>query len=206
MADRDDDDHTILLARHGETDWNRVGRWQGATDIPLSDVGRVQARALARRLAGHDIRRVYSSHLSRARETADIVVATLGLPLSVSIDPRLGERGYGCFEGLTRAECATQFPDAWERYLADRRVVPPAGEAHAVVVQRFTAAMKDMVSVGSRPGTHTLVISHGGSIRTFVHAAVGVALPPLENGAVVRLAFRQGVFSVREPIVVVPGT
>lgn len=193
--------HTILLVRHGQTEWNRVGRWQGATDIPLSDLGRDQARALARRLEGEGIHRVYSSHLSRARETAEIVVSTLGLPVSVSADPRLGERGYGLFEGLTRDECESRFPDAWQRYMADRKVLPPESESLAAVVQRFTAAMNDVVARAAAFASDaiTLVVSHGGSIRSFVHATTGVSLPPLDNGAIVRLGFHEDRFFVRAP-------
>ena len=186
-------DPTILLARHGETEWNRIGRWQGATDIPLSDVGRGQARKLAERLIGQPIQRVYASHLSRAKETAEIVVNTLGLRVSVSVDPRLRERGYGCFEGLTREECAERHPGEWERYLVDRRAVPPDAEPQDEVIARFTAAM-DAVVRDAAVGDSALVISHGGSIRSFVHAAVGVVLPPLANGAIVRLAFGDGRF------------
>ncbi len=87
---------TLLLVRHGETDWNRDGRWQGGSDTSLNDVGREQARALADELDGN-ISTVYSSDLARARETAEIVVANIGLP--VQIDPRLRERGFGSWEG-----------------------------------------------------------------------------------------------------------
>lgn len=184
----------ILLARHGETEWNRIGRWQGATDIPLSDVGRAQARELAERLVTLRIGRIHASSLARARETAEIVAATLaanpaaGLNacLPVNIDARLSERGYGCFEGLTRDECATRYPDVWERYLADRRLVPPDAEPQQDVVARLTAAMRD-VAAAIQDDAPALVISHGGSIRTFVHAATGLILPPLGNGAAVPL-------------------
>ena len=71
---------TVYLARHGETEWNRIGRWQGATDIPLSDVGRAQARLLADRLRDRRIARVHASQLSRALETAQIIAARLGAP------------------------------------------------------------------------------------------------------------------------------
>ena len=193
MADRSRP-ASILLARHGETEWNRIGRWQGATDIPLSDVGRSQARALATQLAGDAPRAVYCSQLSRASETAEIIVSTLGLDVPIAVDARLRERGYGWFEGLTREECAERHPDAWARYLADRRAVPPDAEPHADVVARVTAAMRDIASEAVAADGPTLVVSHGGSIRSFVHAAVGVTLPPLGNGAIVRLAFVGGRF------------
>ena len=133
-------ERTVYLARHGETEWNRIGRWQGATDIPLSEVGRAQARLLADRLRDRRIARVHASQLSRALETAQIIAARLGAPAPTA-DPRLRDRGYGAFEGLTREECAERFPGVWEQYLADWRVVPPGAEPQADVLERITAAM-----------------------------------------------------------------
>jgi probable phosphoglycerate mutase len=186
----------LYLARHGETEWNRIGRWQGATDIPLSDTGRAQARALAERLRGRGITRVHASQLSRALETAHIVAAQLGLP-APEVDARLCERGYGVFEGLTREECAARFPDAWARYLADRRVIPPEAEPQHEVVTRITAAMFAIAAAAGADRTAnetTLVISHGGTIRTFVHATTGVVPPPLDNGTVFRIGFERSRF------------
>ena len=191
---------TLYLARHGETEWNRIGRWQGATDIPLSDVGRAQARLLADRLRDSRITQVHASHLSRALETAQIIAAHLGVP-APSVDPRLRERGYGAFEGLTREECAERLPGAWERYLADRRAVPPGGEPQAEVTERITAAMLEIATAAesrSESGA-VLVVSHGGAIRSFIHATTGVVPPPLENGAVFKLRFALGAFVTAEP-------
>jgi len=173
---------SLFVARHGETEWNRVGRWQGNTDIPLSDVGRAQARALGERLRGLGIARVHASHLERARETAEIVAELLSVP-TFAVDERLRERGFGCFEGLTRAECAARYPVAWERYLADRRSTPPDAEPQPAVEARVVAALTDIARLPVSAGEATLVISHGGAIRTFIHAVTGAAPPPLENGA-----------------------
>jgi probable phosphoglycerate mutase len=192
-------ERTLYLARHGETEWNRIGRWQGATDIPLSDIGREQARWLADRLRDRRITRVHASHLSRALETAQIVAACLGAPAPAA-DPRLRERGYGAFEGLTREECAERFPGVWEQYLADRRAVPPGAEPQAEVTERITAAMTEIASqagLQSESGA-TLVVSHGGAIRSFIHATIGVVPPPLENVAIFRLRFEGGVFVAAE--------
>jgi probable phosphoglycerate mutase len=188
-------ERTLYLARHGETEWNRIGRWQGATDIPLSDHGRAQARSLAERLRDLRIARVHASQLSRALETAQIVATHLALPAPIA-DPRLRERGYGAFEGLTRHECAERFPGVWERYLADRRAVPPGAEAQAEVVERITTAMTEIAGrVDTLAGAGAiLVVSHGGTIRTFVHAVTGVIPPPLENGTVFRIGFAGGAF------------
>jgi broad specificity phosphatase PhoE len=173
----------VFLARHGETAWNRAGRWQGKTDIPLSDVGRAQARALGAALAGRGIAAVHASDLSRAAETAEIVAGMLGIA-AFSRDARLRERGFGCFEGFTREECAERHPEAWARYLADRRSTPPGGEPQPEVAARVIAALTDLARAPGTPGEATLVISHGGTIRTFIHEVTGAAPPPLDNGAV----------------------
>lgn len=172
----------LFLVRHGETEWNRVGRWQGKTDIPLSEVGRQQARALAADLMGRGIADVHASDLRRAMETAQLIAAVLGLP-ALKVDPRLRERGFGCFEGFTREECAERHPEAWMRYLADRRATPPGGEAQADVAARILAALTDIARAPVAAGAATLVVSHGGAIRTFIHEVTGQAPPPLENGA-----------------------
>jgi broad specificity phosphatase PhoE len=183
---------TIFLARHGETEWNRLGRWQGATDIPLSEVGRAQARALGDRLRGRGIGAAYASDLSRAHETATIIAGMLGLAAPAA-DARLRERGYGRFEGLTREECEARFPEVWARYLADRRATPPEAEPQSEIIARATAALHDIAS-GTADGASVLVISHGGTIRSFASAAIGVVLPPIENGSVFRVRFEDGKF------------
>ncbi|HEU0337127.1 MAG TPA: histidine phosphatase family protein, partial [Gaiellaceae bacterium] len=99
---------TVLLARHGETDWNREGRFQGHADPPLNDLGRAQARELADRLAREPLAAVYASPLRRAYETAEIVAATHDLPLrSVA---GLREVDVGSWSGLTRSEIEARFP------------------------------------------------------------------------------------------------
>ena len=98
---------TILLARHGETDWNRDLRVQGHSDTPLNETGRAQARELARSLAAEPIHAIYASDLARARETAEIVAAAR--KLEVSSEPGLRERSFGSWEGLTRQEIDDRF-------------------------------------------------------------------------------------------------
>jgi broad specificity phosphatase PhoE len=105
---------TILLARHGESDWNRDRRWQGHADRPLTDLGREQARVLAGRLATTELDAVYSSDLQRARETAALVAELHGLPVRELSDLR--EVDVGSWSGLTRAEAEELFPDAFRRW------------------------------------------------------------------------------------------
>jgi probable phosphoglycerate mutase len=131
----------FYFARHGETDWNAVGRWQGQTDIPLNDVGREQARALAARIRLEGIRAVGSSDLSRARETAEIVARELGLAASY-MDPAFRERAYGIFEGLTPAECLTRHPHEWARFESDPRAEQLDVEPIAALAGRMLIGLR----------------------------------------------------------------
>ena len=130
---------TLLLVRHGETDWNRDGRWQGGSDTQLNDLGREQARALADELDGN-IDVVYSSDLARARETADIVAAKLGL--EVRVDPRLRERSFGSWEGLTTLEIEERFADSHRRWQAGEG----AGADDAEAFEDFSARVNDFLA------------------------------------------------------------
>jgi broad specificity phosphatase PhoE len=170
----------IYLARHGETEWNAIGKLQGHTDVPLNEAGRAQARALAEELASRKVATVTTSDLSRARETGAIVAARLSLP-APRIDPELRERRFGIFEGLTRDECTTQHPEAWSAWVA-ASASPPGGEAREDAVLRITRALTRIVE-GSGEGP-TLVISHGGVMRLWLLASLGAPVPPIGNGAV----------------------
>jgi broad specificity phosphatase PhoE len=177
---------TVYLARHGETAWNRDARWQGHTDVVLNDTGRGQARRLGEVVRTLGISAVWASDLARARETAEIVAQLLGLG-PVALDPDLRERSFGCFEGLTRAECATRFPEEWARYRGDIRLPPPGGEPHAAVVVRMTAGVRRVASALGA-GAAGLVVSHGGAMRALVTSITGEVPPPLDNGAMFRLS------------------
>jgi alpha-ribazole phosphatase len=103
---------TLLLARHGETEWNRTHRWQGFTGPPLNNLRRRQADELAVKLAAQEIHAIYSSDTVRVIETAEIVAARLGL--EVRQDPRLREVNFGEWEGLTREEINVRYAGASE--------------------------------------------------------------------------------------------
>jgi probable phosphoglycerate mutase len=153
---------TILLARHGETDWNRDLRFQGHADVPLNDTGRAQARELARSLVGEPIDAVYSSDLLRARETAEIVAERLGLP--VELDDGLREIDVGSWQGSTRAELDGR---EWD------------GETYDDHRHRTVAAILRIAE--RHPGASVLVVAHGGTMRRVQEAASGEPLPVVEN-------------------------
>jgi probable phosphoglycerate mutase len=167
---------TLLLVRHGETDWNAAGRLQGHTDRPLNDFGRTQARRLAEQLADDGIAAIYASDLARARETAEIVGERLGLP--VAIDPDLREKDWGTWEGLT--------PD-------ERLNVEFEGETTAEHRERVLGAARRIAE--RHPGARIVVVTHGGCVRRIQAAAVGVAQPVVENCGLWAVAHRDGTFS-----------
>jgi broad specificity phosphatase PhoE len=166
---------TLLLVRHGETDWNAEGRLQGHTDRPLNAYGREQAKALAAQLAGEDVAAIYASDLARARETAEIVGERLGLP--VVVDPDLREKNWGTWEGLTSEE---------------RLLVELEGESTAEHQERTLRAVERIVE--RHPGQRVVVVTHGGSLRRIQADVSGIAEPVIDNCAVWAVAHEDGTF------------
>jgi glucosyl-3-phosphoglycerate phosphatase len=168
----------ILLARHGETDDNAVGRFQGHRNPPLNERGRAQARALADAVAGEGIVALYASPLRRARETAEIVGAGLGL--EPVLDERLMEIDVGEWAGLLHHEIPDGDLERWRAAEPSFRF--PGGESVAEQVQRVDAAIGDVRAAGRLPA---LVVCHGGTIR----AALRRRMPgdAVANGSVHRV-------------------
>ncbi len=160
---------TILLARHGESDWNRDRRWQGHADRPLTDLGREQARELAERLANTELDAVYASDLERARETAAIVAERHRLPVEKLADLR--EVDVGSWSGLTRAEAEERFPDAFRRWTVGGEGWDD-GETYEQLSERVVGALSTIAE--RHPGARVLVVAHGGSIRAVHAAALGM--------------------------------
>ncbi len=167
---------TILLARHGETDWNREGRWQGWADPPLNETGRGQARALREQLRDVPFDAVYSSDLRRAHETAEIVGAPHNVP--VIVDQGLREIDVGSWSGLTRAEQEERFP----------RVERPGGETRAQHLARVLETVERIAR--AHPGERLLVVSHGGTMRALRSHVSDEPIHPIANCGVIELHFR----------------
>ena len=175
----------VFMTRHGETNWNLEGRWQGHTDVPLNEKGRAQARAVAETLRHAGLAGLVSSDLSRARETAEIVGASLGLGVAY-VDADLRERMFGVFEGLTRAECERLHPEAWRAWVEEQR--PADGvELPSAVAARVTAAIGRAAERMSRDGAPVLLVSHGGALRSVVHQVTRQPVGPIANGAIYRI-------------------
>jgi broad specificity phosphatase PhoE len=183
---------TIVLVRHGETDWNRERRYQGHADTPLNEAGRAQARELAEILRPEGVSAVYSSPLRRASETARIIADRLGLEAR-ELEP-LREIDVGDWQGLTVDEVRTRFPEradvAWHSGW-------PNGETHDELAARVVPALLEL---GRRhAGDRVLGVTHAGPIRAALSAATGLSHAesrarsgPLANCAVFRFAIQDG--------------
>ncbi len=155
----------ILLARHGQSDWNATRRWQGHADRPLTEKGRTQAQTLAARLEHIELDAVYSSDLRRASETAADVARAQGLELVQS--PELREVDVGSWSGLTRAEAEARFPEGFARW---REGYPgwDDGESYEAMTDRVLGTIHGIAR--AHQDGRVLVVSHGGPIRA-IHAA-----------------------------------
>jgi len=179
---------TIYLIRHGETDWNREGRWQGYSDVPLSTAGRAQAARLARRLAGEGTRfdAMYSSDLSRAWETAIAIGGELGLRPAAA--PALREIDLGAWAGKTRDEIARTFPGEWKRMQQNEDIPRGGGETFA----GFQTRVLDWShhAAQDHAGRTICAVTHGGCIRAILLHALGLSwaerdrIPPIANASI----------------------
>jgi broad specificity phosphatase PhoE len=164
----------LLIVRHGETDWNAERRWQGHADIPLNARGREQAQALAEELADERVDAIYTSDLSRARDTAEIVGTRVGVPVVVVAGLR--EVDVGPIEGLT-AEEASAF-DGWQ------------GESRESHSARVLGALDEIAE--RHPDEHVLVVTHGGSMRRMYEQLGLETSGPFENCVVWTCAHEEG--------------
>jgi len=163
----------IYMVRHGETMWNAEGRIQGHTDVDLTERGREQARATARRLSGVHFDVAYSSDMSRTRNTARIILGEREIPLH-SV-PDLREYNKGVFEGLTPEEYRQKYPELFQASLVnDLDFAPPGGET----IRQCQARMSGFINKVRKdfPDGDVLLVGHGGSLRSCIVALLNLPL------------------------------
>ena len=193
-----EDRTTLILVRHGETEWNLAGRIQGHSDSRLTALGAEQGRRAAERLAGLDIAAVYASDLGRARETGELIAVPHGL--AVKTVQELRERCYGAFEGKTAEEIRGEDPEAFERWLGDRLgLAPPGGETQQELSERVVGALRGIA--GAHPGRTVAVATHGGPIKSAVFAVLEIPIGSwdrawVSNGSVTVLRGNRGELKV----------
>jgi broad specificity phosphatase PhoE len=145
----------VLLARHGQTEWNVLGRRQGQLDSPLTAAGVAHAHRHARTLAGRDLDAIFTSPLGRAHTTATVIAEAVGLPVTVLDD--LAEVHHGSFAGLTNADIAARHPAAAHERSRDKYHWRfPHGESYADADRRAAAALRAIAGAAQRP----LIVSH----------------------------------------------
>ena len=173
-----------FLVRHGETEWNRIGRAQGQADPPLNWEGREQAEAVAARLAPVTFEAAYSSDLRRAADTALPVMRGRDTPIVYRHDLR--EKSFGEWEGMTYEELQLRYPAMLEELFDERPAfAPPGGESDLDLFARAAGAVE---RIGARPdgaGGNLLVVSHGGTLRAMMVSMLGL---PLESMWRIRLS------------------
>ncbi len=164
---------TLYVARHGETDYNRLRIFQGSSDIPLNATGLGQARELLEAVRARNlvVDRILSSPYLRAKATAEVLARGLGVPLEVN--DGLRERSLGQFEGVPAAEIERRFPDFWARYgqhsFYDYDAIP-GGETLLDLETRLFAAMRGILL--RYPDRNLLILTHGYAAR-MIHRFFG---------------------------------
>ena len=181
----------LLLARHGQSVSNAVRRFQGMQDVALSELGARQAEALGLAIRRRHVTAVYTSPLERARRTAEIAAAGLGVPLTPVHDLR--ELSLGDWEGRTVEEIRALPGDPYEQWVRDPvACLPPGAEPLAEVQARVVSAMADIVATHPN-GQQVLVVCHGGVISAYLAHCLGLPLSSiwrltLSNGSISEVA------------------
>lgn len=187
---------TLYLIRHAETEWNRSGVYQGHTDTELSERGRSQLEALARRFARTRLDLVVSSDLRRARITAAALVDGHDPEPPLELDPRLREMSFGAWEGLHVDEIRHRFADDYAAYQAEPvEGRPTGGESFRELGERALAAVEERAR---RAGVRSLaVVAHGGTIKALLCLLLGLPLHLrrqflIDNASVTAVELREG--------------
>lgn len=165
----------LIFVRHGLTIWNHEFRYQGHTDIELSEEGITQARALQKRLSTEKPSAIYSSDLRRAWQTAQIIAQSFCLP--VNILPELREINFGIWEGLTYPDLEKNYPELLKTWLeTPDQLIIPGGETFAIVQERALKVVKDIAQ--QYPDNTVIIVTHGGTIAAIL---CGLQGEPLRN-------------------------
>ncbi|MHB1125513.1 MAG: alpha-ribazole phosphatase [Bacillota bacterium] len=163
----------VILVRHGQTIWNQDGRFQGHTNVELSEAGKEQARQLTNALKKEKVTAVYTSDLSRALTTAQIIANHFDL--DVRVIPEIKEINFGRWEGLTYKQINENFGElaaVWRSKPGTLQI--PGGESFKEVMDRASLAIQQLI--GRHPKETVVVVSHGATIRTIVCSALGLDL------------------------------
>ena len=165
----------LFIVRHGITDWNSDGRYQGQQDVPLNEAGLEQARRLSKRMAGETINAVYASDLERARQTAAEIAAFHTLP--VTADARLREICFGRWEGRYFDEIAENDAETMSAWRArdNPDFYVPGGETITQVASRVKSFLDDLKK--KNPGDTVVIVSHGGAASVLLCLLMG--MPPI---------------------------
>ena len=165
----------LLVVRHGQTDWNISGRFQGQTDIPLNPAGLRQAQAIAKRLGTEAPEAIYTSDLQRAWQTAKIIQAALppeSRPPLIG-EPRLREMCFGKWEGLTYNEIQALQPRLLQRWESDlEHTTPPDGENLLSMAQRVHTAYESILAL--HPEATVVLVAHGGPLQMLITQVLGM--------------------------------
>lgn len=163
----------IYLTRHGETEWNKEGLLQGKSDVKLSAEGIHQAHLLANYLLSHKFDVVYSSDLSRAVETAEILAAKFNLPVNTT--PYLREVNFGDWEGESISDLAKEHPKSFGRFFtAPERCHPPNGETFLEAQARVMIALRNIIA--EHDNQNVLIVAHGAVNRLIIGAALDMPI------------------------------
>lgn len=163
----------IILVRHGQTAWNAEGRRQGHLDSPLSELGILQARAIAEKLRDEEFSTIYTSDLGRAYRTARYIADASGH--KVFEDRRLREQNEGIFEGLTDEEVGAKYPEAYQAYLKrSPDYAIPGGESLVQLQKRAVDVFRELA--GRHEEERLLVVSHAGLLSAFIRHILGIPL------------------------------
>ena len=188
----------IIIIRHGETEWNKTGRFQGHSDVPLSAEGRTQAETLGKNLIVDHVDAIYASDLTRAMETAAPLAARFGLP--VISDPQLRELNFGAWEGRNFNDVNAENPNAMKNFYTDPEQADiPESEPFPEFPRRVAGRVREIVA--HERGKRVVIVSHGASIRILLADLLSMPIRSIWhlsqlNTAVNKIRFEDDGFAV----------